>query len=156
MQIIPASYNNSATRIKIPDLPPEIIPASPDGPQHPAPPSGYQTPLPGLGSVIGSPHLNPSAPVPHEQSNSYVGIGGLGSPRSPQLRSKSGTLTPDRLGGTNTGLAMRENALSAALQAQNSSNTKSSRRSSVNADSSGVKTPEEQEKDISIRIHDVV
>ncbi|KAI1618045.1 elongator complex protein 2 [Exophiala viscosa] len=55
IEIIPASYNNEAKRIKIPDLPPEIIPASPEGIKAPAPPSGFVTPVPGLGSGIGSP-----------------------------------------------------------------------------------------------------
>ncbi|KAK5076571.1 hypothetical protein LTS08_005740 [Lithohypha guttulata] len=55
IEIIPASYNNQAKRIKIPDLPPEIIPASPEGPKAAAPPSGWATPQPGLGSGIASP-----------------------------------------------------------------------------------------------------
>lgn len=55
-QIIPASYNNQAKRIKIPDLPPEIIPASPEGPKAAAPPSGWATPMPGLGSGMASPY----------------------------------------------------------------------------------------------------
>jgi len=54
-QIIPASYNNEAKRIKIPDLPPEMVPASPEGIKAPAPPSGFVTPVPGLGSGIASP-----------------------------------------------------------------------------------------------------
>ena len=55
VQIIPASYNNHAKRIKIPDLPPEIVPASPEGPQAAAPPSGFATPVPGLGGGMMSP-----------------------------------------------------------------------------------------------------
>jgi len=46
-QIIPASYNNEAKRIHIPDLPPEIIPASPEDIKIPVPPSGVVSPIPG-------------------------------------------------------------------------------------------------------------
>jgi hypothetical protein len=63
-QIIPASYNNEAKRIKIPGLPPEMIPSSPEGPKAPAPPSGWNTPLPGLGSGIASPDGAPGTPEP--------------------------------------------------------------------------------------------
>ena len=64
LQIIPASYNNEAKRIKIPDLPPEIIPASPEGIKVPAPPSGFVTPIPGLGSGLASPVSGPGTPEP--------------------------------------------------------------------------------------------
>jgi hypothetical protein len=63
-QIIPASYNNEAKRIKIPNLPPEIIPASPEGIKAPAPPSGFATPVPGLGSGLASPRTGTSTPEP--------------------------------------------------------------------------------------------
>lgn len=63
-QIIPASYNNEAKRIKIPGLPAEIIPASPDGIKVPAPPSGFATPIPGLGSGLASPGSGPGTPDP--------------------------------------------------------------------------------------------
>ena len=49
-QIIPASYNNEAKRIRIPGVPEDIIPHSPEGLKIPAPPSGWTTPQPGLGS----------------------------------------------------------------------------------------------------------
>jgi len=52
MQIIPASYNNEAKRIKIPNVPEDIIPHSPEGLKMPAPPSGWTTPIPGLGSPM--------------------------------------------------------------------------------------------------------
>ena len=58
VQIIPASYNNEAKRIKIPNLPEEMIPASPEGIKAPAPPSGFATPVPGLGSGLGSPRMS--------------------------------------------------------------------------------------------------
>jgi len=49
-QIIPASYHNEAKRIKIPGVPEDIIPHSPEGLKIPVPPSGWTTPLPDLGS----------------------------------------------------------------------------------------------------------
>lgn len=49
-QIIPASYNNEAKRIQIPDLPPEMIPASPEDLKIPVPPSGMVSPMTGLGT----------------------------------------------------------------------------------------------------------
>lgn len=61
-QIIPASYNNEAKRIKILDLPPEIIPGSPEGARAAAPPSGFTTPQPGLGSGMISPRGKPGTP----------------------------------------------------------------------------------------------
>ena len=45
IEIVPASYNNEASRIEIPGLPPEIIPGSPEDIQIPVPPSGSITPL---------------------------------------------------------------------------------------------------------------
>lgn len=54
VQIIPASYQNIAKRIKIPDLPEEIIPPSPEDIKLPVPPSGHASPMPGgLGSPQG-------------------------------------------------------------------------------------------------------
>jgi hypothetical protein len=49
-QIIPASYNNEAKRIKIPGVPENIIPHSPEGLKIPVAPSGWTTPQPDLGS----------------------------------------------------------------------------------------------------------
>lgn len=49
IEIIPASYNNEATRIQIPDLPAETIPSSPEDLKIPValslPPSGMITPM---------------------------------------------------------------------------------------------------------------
>ena len=45
IEIIPASYNNEASRIKIPDLPKEMIPGSPEDIKIPVPPSGSITPM---------------------------------------------------------------------------------------------------------------
>ena len=56
IEIIPASYNNEAKWIDIPDLPEEIIPGSPEDIRIPVPPSGIATPLSGIGSpAVGSP-----------------------------------------------------------------------------------------------------
>ncbi|KAK2872090.1 hypothetical protein FQN49_002569 [Arthroderma sp. PD_2] len=49
IEIIPASYNNQAKRIHIPDLPPEIVPGSPEDIKIPVPPSGVVSPMPGGG-----------------------------------------------------------------------------------------------------------
>lgn len=49
-QIIPASYNNQAKRIHIPDLPEQIIPGSPQDIKMPVPPSGAVSPLDGVGT----------------------------------------------------------------------------------------------------------
>lgn len=49
-QIIPESYQNEAQRIHIPNLPEEIIPASPEDLKIPVPPSGVVSPMQGLGS----------------------------------------------------------------------------------------------------------
>ena len=45
VEIIPASYNNEATRIKIPNLPSDTIPGSPEDIKIPVPPSGSITPM---------------------------------------------------------------------------------------------------------------
>ncbi|KAL1959989.1 hypothetical protein VTO42DRAFT_657 [Malbranchea cinnamomea] len=50
IEIEPASYNNKARRIQIPDLPPEIIPPSPEDIKIPVPPSGVVSPIPNLDS----------------------------------------------------------------------------------------------------------
>ncbi|PGH13179.1 hypothetical protein AJ80_06425 [Polytolypa hystricis UAMH7299] len=47
IEIIPASYCNQAKRIHIPDVPEEIVPASPEGIKIPVPPSGVVSPMPG-------------------------------------------------------------------------------------------------------------
>ncbi|MCJ1405717.1 hypothetical protein MMC11_008947 [Xylographa trunciseda] len=52
IEIIPASYNNQAKRIQIPDLPDEIIPASPEDIRIPVAPSGVVSPMNGLGSPM--------------------------------------------------------------------------------------------------------
>ena len=62
IEIIPASYNNHAKRIYVPDLPPEIIPASPEGIKIPVPPSGMVSPFNGLGT----PRAGAQSPAPNE------------------------------------------------------------------------------------------
>ncbi|KAL9596207.1 MAG: hypothetical protein Q9219_005959 [cf. Caloplaca sp. 3 TL-2023] len=87
VEIIPASYNNEAKSIPIPDLPPEIIPPSPEDLKIPVPrseaPSGTATPM-----SLGSPRVVPDTPKlgnpsistkssPNEQSTSEPGEGSL-------------------------------------------------------------------------------
>ncbi len=50
IEIIPASYNNEAKRILIPDLPYDMIPGSPENIAIPVPPSGTMTPMSGIGT----------------------------------------------------------------------------------------------------------
>lgn len=54
IEIIPASYNNSAKRIHIPDLAERLVPGSPEDLQIPVPPSGAVTPWSGLGTPTGA------------------------------------------------------------------------------------------------------
>lgn len=49
-QIVPASYQNEARRIHIPNLPPHIIPSSPEDLKLPVVMSGIVTPSSGIGS----------------------------------------------------------------------------------------------------------
>ena len=53
IEIIPASYNNSAKRIYIPDLPQKLIPGSPEDINIPVPPSGQVSPFSGIGTPAG-------------------------------------------------------------------------------------------------------
>ncbi|TQB72852.1 hypothetical protein MPDQ_006414 [Monascus purpureus] len=53
IEIIPESYQNEARRIKIPDLPEEILPPSPEDIKIQVPSSGTVTPSLGLGSPAG-------------------------------------------------------------------------------------------------------
>ena len=66
IEIIPASYNNEATRIKIPDLAEEIIPGSPEDIKIPVPPSGVVSPMNGLGT----PRTGSGTPQPGVDSRS--------------------------------------------------------------------------------------
>lgn len=58
-EIIPASYQNEAKRIHIPDLAPEMIPGSPEDIRIPVPPSGTLSPMSGLGTPA-----EPANPIP--------------------------------------------------------------------------------------------
>ncbi|PMD49232.1 bifunctional 6-phosphofructo-2-kinase/fructose-2,6-bisphosphate 2-phosphatase [Hyaloscypha bicolor E] len=50
IEIIPASYQNEAKRIKIPNVHIDMIPGSPEDIRIPVPPSGFISPLSGLGT----------------------------------------------------------------------------------------------------------
>ena len=63
IEIIPASYNNEARRILIPDLPDEIIPGSPEDIRIPVPPSGTMTPV-----NIDEPRIGAVSPFERSQS----------------------------------------------------------------------------------------
>ncbi|KAL8694519.1 MAG: hypothetical protein Q9218_000849 [Villophora microphyllina] len=81
IEIIPASYNNEATSIPIPDLPPEIIPSSPEDLEIPVPPSegpsGSATPM-----ILGTPRISPKS----------------GTPRITTTSPKNGTSSPQGSG----------------------------------------------------------
>lgn len=54
IEIIPASYNNSAKRIHIDGLPQQMVPDSPEDIKMPVPPSGTISPFSGVGSPAGT------------------------------------------------------------------------------------------------------
>ena len=58
IKIVPASYDNKAKRIKIQDLPPDMIPGSPEDIRIPVPASGTMTPV-----NIGDPRSGTLSPV---------------------------------------------------------------------------------------------
>ena len=58
IEIVPASYDNKAKRIIIPDLPLDIIPGSPEDIKIPVPPSGTMTPI-----NIGEPRSGQLSPL---------------------------------------------------------------------------------------------
>jgi 6-phosphofructo-2-kinase/fructose-2,6-biphosphatase 4 len=72
-QIIPSSYNNVAKRIKIPGLPPSMVPGSPEDIQMPVPPSGAVSPL-GIGTpqVGGSGAATPNPAQPLNLSKTHI------------------------------------------------------------------------------------
>ena len=80
IEIIPASYNNEAKRILIPDLPQELNPASPEDLKIPVPPSGVVSPMAGLGTPAhggGTPENGVSTPQElveetHPKPNAYA------------------------------------------------------------------------------------
>ncbi|RDL35034.1 Phosphoglycerate mutase-like protein [Venustampulla echinocandica] len=66
IEILPASYQNEAKRIKIPGVAPALIPGSPEDIRIPVPPSGFVSPLSGMGtpamlSGIATPVDSPSS-----------------------------------------------------------------------------------------------
>ncbi|KAL9641047.1 MAG: hypothetical protein Q9204_000360 [Flavoplaca sp. TL-2023a] len=84
IEIIPASYNNESSSIPIPDLPPEIIPASPEDVKIPVPPSegpsGTATPM-----NLDPPMMTPGSPRP-------------GTPRKPVTPQANGGASPQEAG----------------------------------------------------------
>ncbi|KAG7008066.1 ubiquitin-related modifier 1 [Physcia stellaris] len=80
VEIIPASYQNEATRISIPDLPGETIAPSPEDIQIPVPPSvpnsGAVTPL-GLGTPQLRPNSPRSSPRDGGQTPAEPGVGSM-------------------------------------------------------------------------------
>ncbi|KAL8889152.1 MAG: hypothetical protein Q9215_003541 [Flavoplaca cf. flavocitrina] len=84
IEIIPASYNNESSSIRIPDLPPEIIPASPEDVKIPVPPSegpsGTATPM-----NLDPPMMTPGSPRP-------------GTPRKPATPQANGGASPQEAG----------------------------------------------------------
>jgi len=79
IEIIPASYNNQAKRIYVPDLPAEIIPASPEDIKIPVPPSGMVSPFSGLGS----PRVGAQSPAPKEDGTLSPSKPGILTPKEP-------------------------------------------------------------------------
>lgn len=61
IEVIPASYNNEATRIKIPGIHEDMIPSSPEDIKIPVPPSGSITPM-GLDTLT-SPNPTRGSPI---------------------------------------------------------------------------------------------
>ena len=80
IEIIPASYNNEAKRITIPDLPEDIIPGSPEDIRIPVPPSGTMSPMSG----IESPRTGAGSPI--------QGARGSPSKNSSTLEPRGGSL----------------------------------------------------------------
>ncbi|KAH0543350.1 hypothetical protein FGG08_002306 [Glutinoglossum americanum] len=66
VEIIPASYNNQAKRIKIPGVPEEIIPDSPEDIRIPVPSSGWVSPMTGIST--------PLQPIEERPSSSSSGL----------------------------------------------------------------------------------
>ncbi|CAG8937371.1 unnamed protein product [Penicillium salamii] len=74
IEIIPESYQNVAQHIKIPGLPEEIIPDSPEDLKIPVPPSGLVSPIQGLGSPEGQ----------NTPQSGYRTPSGIRTPREPE------------------------------------------------------------------------
>ena len=79
VEIIPASYNNEATRIKIPDLPSDTIPGSPEDIKIPVPPSGSITPMT-LDAILETP---PKSEVNSPRQATGSPLNGMAAPLEP-------------------------------------------------------------------------
>jgi 6-phosphofructo-2-kinase/fructose-2,6-biphosphatase 4 len=73
IEIIPASYNNSAKRIHIEGLSQKLVPGSPEDIKIPVPPCGAVSPFSG----IGTPALGSSTPVAGTQTPVVTEVGVL-------------------------------------------------------------------------------
>ncbi|KAK3080404.1 hypothetical protein LTS18_001714 [Coniosporium uncinatum] len=77
IEIIPASYNNMAKRIHIPDLPDQMIPSSPQDISMPVPPSGAPSgmvsPMSGMGTPVMGSGTQGSATPPDGARSSSIG-----------------------------------------------------------------------------------
>ncbi|KAL4801718.1 6-phosphofructo-2-kinase-domain-containing protein [Aspergillus unguis] len=89
IEIIPESYQNEARRIKIPGLPSEIIPGSPQDIKIPVPPSGVNTPsVQGLGSPTDEFNYSLMVSITAE----YISVGGNRHPAAADWDVQSGIL----------------------------------------------------------------
>ncbi|OJD15321.1 hypothetical protein AJ78_04405 [Emergomyces pasteurianus Ep9510] len=95
IEIIPASYNNKAKRIHIPDLPPEIIPASPEDLKIPVPPSGVVSPMPG--GLDGNESGKTNGDGDGGDDSGSIGAAGLGIPRGATPSSGLRTLDGEKI-----------------------------------------------------------
>lgn len=80
IEIIPASYSNEAKRIHIANVPPKMIPSSPEDLEIPVPPSGQLTPFSGLGTPTSTQNGTPMGGTPARAKSPNRGDteGGLG------------------------------------------------------------------------------
>ncbi|KAK8232422.1 6-phosphofructo-2-kinase/fructose-2,6-biphosphatase 3 [Phyllosticta capitalensis] len=98
IEIIPASYNNSAKRIHIEGLPPKIVPNSPEDIAMPVIPSGAVTPSP-LPSAHGTPaHGTPRPPVPPPMVtiSEPLSLGAAAHPTASATTTTTTTVAPPR------------------------------------------------------------
>ncbi|KAL4926514.1 6-phosphofructo-2-kinase-domain-containing protein [Aspergillus undulatus] len=93
IEIIPESYQNEARRIKIPDLPNEIIPGSPQDIKIPVPPSGLNTPsVQGIGSPNDGVLTPQGAFLMVSVAAQYISVGGNRHPAAADWDVQTGIL----------------------------------------------------------------